>query len=90
MLQQSELIFDFASDHVNMSQVSECYTVMNVLVRVATELALQHMILCNLTNWNLICFSFVCAAVGGLLGLPCGDCGAGSSFTSAFISRSSF
>lgn len=24
MLQQSELIFDFASDHVNMAQVSKC------------------------------------------------------------------
>lgn len=61
----------------------------NVLVHVATELALKYIILCNLTKCDLICFSFVCAAVGGLLGLPCGDCGAGSSFTSAFISRSS-
>lgn len=56
MLQQSELIFDFASDHINMSQVSKC------CVFVCGETAVMQYkfqsnvrINCELIRSNLMC-----------------------------------
>lgn len=77
MLQQTELIFDFASDHHSMSQVSKHEAVVlssdcEWCDRLTTPLS-----------------EFVCPADGKLLGLLGVGHGAGSPFTTALLYRSS-
>lgn len=77
MLQQTELIFDFASDHHNMSQVSKCdAVVLNINCEWSDKL-------------TTYLSEFVCPAVGKLLGLLSVEHGAGSPFTTALLYRSS-
>lgn len=76
MLQQSELIFDFASDHVNMSQVSK---------HCQQKQSNRYLSSCNPIQSNAL---FLISA-GGILRLPRGDCGAGPPPTPALVCRSS-
>ena len=65
MLQQSELIFDFASDHVNMSQVSKCFVCVLVLEQSCDtrQIWSENPILSDLI-WILLCVCWNRAATG--------------------------